>query len=100
MPKILFEIMNIPLLLTEEGGQYIAYTPALDLSTAGDTIEDAQRNFVEAVQLFFEECVQRGTLGAVLESCGWAKGAQPTPHYEPPRPPLLTTTAVSVPVPA
>ena len=55
----------------EEGDSIIAYSPALDLSTCGDTFEEAKANFEEALVLFFDECTKRGTLRDALESLGW-----------------------------
>ena len=59
-----------------EGKMFIAYTPSLDLSTCGKTFEEAKRNFKEAVDIFFEECIKDGTIQDVLESCGWVKSPQ------------------------
>ena len=64
---------SLPLSVLKEGDSFIAYTPALDLSTAGDTFEEAQKNFVEAVNLFFEELLKMGTINEVLTGLGWQK---------------------------
>lgn len=64
---------GLPISILKEGDIFIAYTPALDLSTYGDTFEDAQRNFVEAVNIFFEELMEMGTMNEVLEGLGWQK---------------------------
>ena len=56
-----------------EGKMYIAYSPALDLSTCGKTFQEAKKNIKEAVGLFFEECEKDGNLKEVLESLGWIK---------------------------
>ena len=44
----------------------MAYTPALDLSTSGTTLEEAKKNFTEAVEIFFDEIVKMGTLEDVF----------------------------------
>lgn len=49
-----------------EGKRFIAYSPALDLSTSGKTYEEAKRRFQEAAQLFFEETMKKGVLKDVL----------------------------------
>jgi hypothetical protein len=64
---------TIPLCFMKEKDSIIAFTPALDLSTCGRTFEEAKKNFIEALDIFFEECLRMGTLKDVLESCGWAK---------------------------
>lgn len=64
---------TLPISILREGDSFIAYTPALDLSTAGNTFEEAQKNFVEAVNIFFEELVEMETLDEVLMGLGWQK---------------------------
>lgn len=90
-------MVNLTVNVFQDGNQWVAYNPSLDLSTCGDTIKEAQRNFAEAVNLFLEECRRKGTLEVVLKSCGWVRTARPTPHYEPPQS-YMTTQSVSVPV--
>lgn len=71
---------NISLTILREGKKFIAYTPALDLSTSGDTFEQAKKRFGEAVSIFFEETLKCGTLDRALGELGWRKiGAQWTP---------------------
>jgi predicted RNase H-like HicB family nuclease len=64
---------TIPVFFTKEKESFVAFSPALDLSTCGQTIEEARRNFAEALEIFFEECIKMNSLGEVLESCGWVK---------------------------
>ena len=64
---------NLPVLFLREGEHFIAFTPALDLSTVGKTYEEAKKRFDEAVEIFFEEIVKRGTLEQSLLDLGWAK---------------------------
>ncbi|MFA5249165.1 MAG: hypothetical protein WC397_01340 [Candidatus Paceibacterota bacterium] len=67
--------MNIKLAVSiiKEGKQYIAYTPALDLSTCGKSEKQAKKRFEEAVDVFFQELIERGTLENVLADLGWKK---------------------------
>jgi len=69
----LIKQLNLPVSFIRESDQFVAYTPALDLSTSGATLEDAKKNFTEAVELFFEETVAMGTLEDVLLDLGWEK---------------------------
>ena len=55
----------------KEGKTFVAYTPALDLSTCGKTYAEVERRFSEAVELFFEELLKKGTLSNVLSDLGW-----------------------------
>ena len=68
--------LNLPVSFIRESNQFVAYTPALDLSTSGATLEDAKKNFTEAVELFFDEIVAMGTLENVLLNLGWEKQAR------------------------
>lgn len=65
--------VSLPLLIIKEGRYFVAYTPALDLATSGKTYNQAQERFVEAVEIFFEELVEKGTLGKVLSELGWQR---------------------------
>lgn len=64
---------SLPVSILKEDDSFVAYTPALDLSTAGKTFEEAQQNFSEAVKIFFEELMDMGTLDEVLSGLGWQK---------------------------
>jgi hypothetical protein len=52
---------------------FVAYSPALELSTCGPTFDEAKKNFHEAFTLFIEECVRRNTLDEALSALGWRK---------------------------
>jgi predicted RNase H-like HicB family nuclease len=54
----------------KEGGTYVAYVPELDLSSCGDTNDDARKNIRDAVQGFLETSVAMGTLDEILEEAG------------------------------
>jgi predicted RNase H-like HicB family nuclease len=41
-------------LIEREGSTYVALCPELDVASQGDTVEEAQRNLAEALELFFE----------------------------------------------
>ena len=41
-------------LIEREGDGYVSLCPELDLASQGRTIEEARRNLVEALELFFE----------------------------------------------
>lgn len=66
-------VYNLPVSFLRESDQFVAYTPALDLSTAGATLEEAKNNFTEAVGIFFDEIVEMGTFEDVLLDLGWKK---------------------------
>jgi predicted RNase H-like HicB family nuclease len=73
---------TIPLCFLKEKDSFIAFSPALDLSTCGRTFNEAKKNFSAALEIFFEECISMGTLNEVLASCGWEKDRKK--GWEPP----------------
>lgn len=76
-----FEV-SLPVTFLREGKQFVAYSPALDLSTSAATLEAAEKRFDEVVHIFFEELLRKGTLEEVLEDLGWQKVDQ---EWEPPQ---------------
>ena len=81
--KSRFRIENLRVDYMKDGESFVAYVPALDLTTCGDTFEEAQKMADEAIRMFIEECVRMGTLDQVLESMGWKKRAD-TREWIPP----------------
>ncbi len=71
--KELFLEVNLPVSITKEDEHFIAYTPALDLSTSADSVEEVKKRFDEVVQIFFEELIEKDTLDDVLKELGWKK---------------------------
>lgn len=72
MKKSSFQI-GLPITIFKEGKSYVAYSPALDLSTSASTFEKAQSRFLDATKLFLEELVEMGTVDQVLTGLGWQK---------------------------
>ena len=40
--------------IEREGNGYTALCPELDIASQGDSVEEARKNLVEAIELFFE----------------------------------------------
>lgn len=59
--------------LYKEDDQIVALCPELNVSSFGDTIEEALAALQEAVTLFLEECQRMGTLEIVLEEAGYRR---------------------------
>lgn len=70
MAKTLVDL-KLPITFLKEGNQFVAYSPSLDLSTCGKTLEEARRRFGEAALLFIQELDKKGTLGQALSDLGW-----------------------------
>jgi len=56
--------------LLKEGKTYVAYVPALDLSSCGATDDEARRNIRDAVRGFLETSAEMGTLDEILRETG------------------------------
>ena len=57
----------------KHGKRFVAYSPALDISTVGTSEADARNKFEEIVEIFFEEVHEAGTTGEALSDLGWKK---------------------------
>ena len=58
-------------IIFKEGGTYISYCPELDISSCGNTIDEARKNLKIAVNLFLEEAENMGTLDQILHESGY-----------------------------
>jgi predicted RNase H-like HicB family nuclease len=56
-----------------EGETYVAYVPALDVSSCGATDEEARRNIRDAVRGFLATSADLGTLEEILEEAGYRR---------------------------
>jgi hypothetical protein len=65
--------LKLSVSIIREGKKFIAYTPALDLSTSGRSYEEVKKRFNEIVNIFFEELIKKGTLEEVLYNLGWKR---------------------------
>ena len=79
-----FQKVSLNVVFYREGHTFIAYSPALDLSSCGDTQEQAKTRFEEILQMFLEETKKMGTLEDVLLDCGWRKVGHRQKSWQPP----------------
>jgi hypothetical protein len=100
MPRIKFQKVTLTLAFYREGNKFIAYSPALNLSTCGDTEEQAKRRFEELEHIFLEEIDRMGTLEDVLLECGWRKVGHPQRRWQPPVYVGQAPTELRIPCPA
>lgn len=56
----------------KEDEQSVAICPDLNVSSFGDSVEEARKSLREAVDLFLEECEAMGTLHSVLRESGFS----------------------------
>ena len=65
--------INLALSILKQGGRFVAYSPALDLSTSGTSQREVKRRFTEAAFLLMEELDKAGTVHDVLTELGWTR---------------------------
>lgn len=68
----------------EEEGYFVAYCPALELSSYGKDKQTAKERFMNEVTIFFVEAEKKGTLEKYLLKMGWTLRKKPVPQYIPP----------------
>jgi len=59
----------------QEGKIYVAYSPKLDVSSCGSTVDEARCNLKTAVRLFLEEAEKMGTLEDIMCEAGYEKAS-------------------------
>jgi len=59
----------------QEGKVFVAYSPKLDVSSCGSSVDEARRNLKTAVRLFLEEAEKMGTLEDILCEAGYEKAS-------------------------
>jgi predicted RNase H-like HicB family nuclease len=72
--------------LFEEDDQIVALCPELNVSSFGDTPQEALNALQEAMDLFLEECQRMGTLEMVLEEAGYRRESPTTLRWVPRQP--------------
>jgi predicted RNase H-like HicB family nuclease len=77
--------LTVEVLLIKEGDQWVSYAPSLQLTSYGDTQQSAKEGFQEALEIFIEHTVRKGTLERLLLEYGWILSKS---QYAPP--PALT----------
>jgi len=94
--KIEQEIIMMPIefdmIVFEENESLVAYCPELDISSCGNTVEQAKTMLKTAVRLFIEEADKMGTLVDILEEANYKKDE--SGKWLPPR--LVATELVSL----
>jgi len=84
MSRLKFQKVALTVAFYREANKFIAYSSALDISTCGDTQEQAKKRFEEMLQIFLEETDKMGTIEDVLLECGWKKVGHPQKSWQPP----------------
>ncbi len=78
--------IELEVFLLQDGDDLIvSYCPALELSSYGDTAEDAKTAFDNALKIFLKDTIEKGTFERVLLKLGWTLSTVPKFNFEPPR---------------
>lgn len=89
-----FAQIKLTINILKQSGRYIAYSPALDLSTSGRTEKEAKKRFEEASLMLIEELDKAGTLNDVLRELGWKQAQK---QWSPPK--IISQEAVGLRMP-
>ena len=67
--------MHVPFdsVIFREGKVFVGHCRELDVSSCGDTVEEARKNLKTAVRLFLEEAKKLGTLNQILDEAGYRR---------------------------
>ena len=83
----------------QEGNMYTAYCHELDVASAGRSLNEARKNLVEALEIFFEETARKGTLRSILAEAGFpVEEDEQTQPLLSPRSRLCTLERLRIPV--
>lgn len=80
--------VDVQIVLFQEDETWVAYCPALELSSYGDNEQEAKKAFDEAMDIFLSETNRKGTLERCLLKLGWQLQLKPKPVYNQPNIPL------------
>lgn len=69
--------LSVPAEVRQDGSRFVSSCPPFDVYSQGPDEEAALVNLVEALQLFIESCLARGTLEQVLRECGFEPDTDP-----------------------
>ncbi len=65
---------KLPYRIEKKEKWVVSYCPLLDVYSQGNTEQEAIKNLIEALSLFFINCLEMGTLDRVLKDCGFTGG--------------------------
>lgn len=80
MPDTVEIAVRLRCFVRHEGDTWVSGCPSLDVYSQADTAEEAKAALREAVELWVESCLERGTLEQALREVGW--------HFMPSGPPV------------
>jgi predicted RNase H-like HicB family nuclease len=84
--------IEFDMIVFKESETFVAYCPELDISSCGNSVEQAKTMLKTAVRLFIEESDKMGTLEDILEEANYNRDS--TGKWLPPR--LVATELVGI----
>ena len=48
------QLKQLTCIIEREGAGYVSLCPQIDIASQGDSVEEARKNLIEAIELFFE----------------------------------------------
>ncbi|MBT9138326.1 MAG: hypothetical protein DDT31_00878 [Syntrophomonadaceae bacterium] len=69
----MINMLEVDGLVWQAGKVFVSYCPELDVSSCGDTVEEARTNLRVAVRLFLAETERMGTLDSILKEAGFKR---------------------------
>ncbi len=85
---------KLPVVITKQNSGFVAYSPALDISTSASSPKKVKERFVELAAIFIEEILEAGTINEVLSELGWKKVQK---VWSPPQ--LVSNDSVGIQIP-
>ncbi len=77
--------LQLSVLVFQQDEYFVAYCPSLELSSYGDSIQDAKDGFDDVMQNYIEDSQKRGTLHDDLIAHGWKINVDNDKNAEPPQ---------------
>ena len=65
--------IKLDAVLQDDGGVWVAICPALDVATQAESSNAALSALTEAVEAWFESCLDRNVLDQALRECGFTR---------------------------
>ena len=59
------QFKQLTCIIEREGDSYVSLCPQIDIASQGNSVEEARKNLVEAIELFFEMASQNEILARV-----------------------------------
>lgn len=76
--------LQLNVLVFQQGDYFVSFCPSLNLSSYGDSIDDAKVGFDEVMTSYLEECKENNSLHEDLIKNGWTFNIQNHKKVDPP----------------